>query len=99
ADVHEVETLMKDRVADIQKELDAHPSFESWAREGLEMSKRAVYLNGDLKVAVSGGRRPERDEDVPQAPADYAPNCGRVARIQIGKAGLRLADQLKKLFP
>jgi hypothetical protein len=32
-------------------------------------------------------------------PADYPSACGKVARVQIGKAGSRLADQLKKLFP
>jgi hypothetical protein len=32
-------------------------------------------------------------------PADYPSACGKVARVQIGKAALRLADQLKKQFP
>jgi hypothetical protein len=99
ADVLEIEAVMKAKAADIQKELDAHQSFESWAREGHELAKRVVYLNGDLKVAVSGGREGAGTEDVPQAPDDYAPNCGKVARVQVGKAGWRLADQLKKLFP
>jgi len=49
-------------------------------------------------LAVSAGRRGS-NEDGPQAPEDYAPNCGKVARVQIGKAGLRLADQLKTLLP
>jgi hypothetical protein len=95
-DVREIEQVVQEKVTDLKKQIEAHPSFESWAREGLELSKTVVYLNGGLKVAVS---RDERDEDVPPAPAEYAPNCGRVARVQIGKAGLRLADQLKKLFP
>jgi hypothetical protein len=33
------------------------------------------------------------------APADYGPAFGRVARVQVGKARLRLAEQVKKLFP
>jgi hypothetical protein len=58
------------------------------------LSKKVVYLNGQLRVAVAG-----TNEEVPEAPAEYAASCGRVARVQIGKAGLRLAEQLKKLFP
>jgi hypothetical protein len=96
-DVFEIEAVLKDKAADIQKEIDAHQTFESWAREGLELSKRVVYLNGELKVAASGEQR--GDEEVPQAPDGYASACGRTARVQIGKAGLRLAVQLKKLFP
>jgi hypothetical protein len=34
----------------------------------------------------------------PEAPADYAENAGRTARLQIGKAGLRLAKQLQKVL-
>jgi hypothetical protein len=37
--------------------------------------------------------------DVPTAPSGYAQNCGKVARYQVGKAGVRLADQIKRLFP
>jgi hypothetical protein len=60
----------------------------------LELSRKVVYLNGQLKVAVSGS-----NEEVPEPPAEYPVSCGRVARVQIGKAGLRLAEQLKKLCP
>ena len=31
-------------------------------------------------------------------PAEYAPACGRVARVQIGKAGKRLAEMLEELL-
>jgi hypothetical protein len=98
-DVQEIEKVLDEKATEIGKELEADRTFESWAREGLELSKRVVYLNGELKVAVGGGGRGGRDDDVPQAPAEYATNCGRVARVQVGKAGLRLAEQLKKLFP
>jgi hypothetical protein len=97
--VQEIESVLESRAADVRKELGAHQTFESWAREGEELSRRVVYLNGELKVAVSRGGRAKRDEGAPEAPADYAGNCGRVARVQVGKAGLRLADQLPKLFP
>jgi hypothetical protein len=97
-DVYEIEAVMKDKADEVRKEIDAHATFESWAREGFELAKRVVYLNGELKVAAGGGRR-ESNDNVPQAPDDYAPNSGKVARVQIGKGGIRLADQLKTLFP
>src|SRR5205085_12262444 len=72
SDVREIEVLMNERDADIQKELEAHQTFESWGREGQELARRVVYLNGELKVAASSGRRTAADADVPTAPADYA---------------------------
>jgi hypothetical protein len=97
--VLEIEGMVKDKMPDIQKELDAHQTFESWGREGQELAKRAAYLNGELKVVVSSGLRGGDNQEVPEAPADYAPNCGQVARIQAGKAGIRLADQIKRVVP
>jgi hypothetical protein len=99
SDVREVEAVLNEKAADIRRELDAHPTFESWAREGQDLAQRVAYLSGGLKVAASNARRIEPDADVPTAPEDYAPTCGKVARVQVGKAGLRLADQLKKLLP
>jgi hypothetical protein len=52
-----------------------------------------------LNVAASSARRIAANVDVPTAPDGYARNCGKVARVQVGKAALRLADQLKRLFP
>jgi hypothetical protein len=97
--VAEVERAVKDRAADIQKELGGHRTFESWGREGWELCKHAVYLDGRLKVAVRGGGRGARDADAPEVPAEYLAASGRVARVQLGKAGIRLADQIKQLFP
>ena len=93
-DVQEIEQVMKGKDREVTKELEAHQTFASWAREGWELSKKVVYLNGELKVAVA-----RSDEDVPEPPAEYAASCGRVARVQIGKAGRRLAEQLKRLCP
>ena len=90
----EIEAVLKDKADDVKNELADHQTFGSWGKEGLELSKKVVYLNGELKVAA--GRR---DDEVPEAPAEYAPACGKVARVQVGKAGNRLADQLKKLLP
>jgi hypothetical protein len=93
-DVLEIEQVLKAKNADVTKELEAHPSFESWGREGWELCQKVVYLDGRLKVAVA-----QSNEDVPEAPAEYPAASGRVARVQVGKAGRRLAEQLKKLFP
>ncbi len=98
-DVREIEAVLAAKAADVRQELDSHPTFESWGREGQDLTRGVAYLDGRLKVAASTARRIEADTDVPTAPEDYAPTCGRVARVQVGKAGLRLADQLKKLFP
>jgi hypothetical protein len=92
-DVQEIEGVMKEKADDIKKELSDHQTFESWGREGAALSKKVVYLDGELKVGAA------RDADVPEAPAEYAPAAGKVARVQVGKAGQRLADQLKTLFP
>jgi hypothetical protein len=97
--VAEVERAMKDRADDIQKELSEHRTFESWGREGWELCKHAVYLDGQLKVAVRGSGRAAKDADAPEVPADYLAASGRVARVQLGKAGIRLAEQIKELFP
>jgi hypothetical protein len=35
--------------------------------------------------------------NVPQAPPEYAPAAGKVARVQIGKAGKRLANAIGEL--
>jgi hypothetical protein len=72
SDVREIEAVMKEKSADVQKELEAHQSFESWGREGQELARTVVYLNGDLKVAASTGRRITSDADVPTAPGGYA---------------------------
>jgi hypothetical protein len=48
---------------------------------------------------MSTARRIAADADVPTAPDGYAQICGKVARTKIGKAGVRLADQVKKLIP
>ena len=89
SDVREIEGLTKDN-ADIQKELDAHLSFEILGPGGPGIGPARRLLNGDLKVAASSARRIAADADVPTAPDGYAQNCGKVGRVQVGKAGLRL---------
>jgi hypothetical protein len=45
------------------------------------MAPHAVYLDGELLKPRGGAT-----DDVIQAPPEYAPACGKVARVQIGKA-------------
>jgi hypothetical protein len=87
SDVGELEAVMKEKAADIQKELDTHQTFESWGREGQELARRLVYLNGELKVSASSARRIAANVDVPTAPDGYAQNCGKVAACRWGKRG------------
>ncbi len=97
-DVEEIEAVLKDKNKTITAELEAHQTFESWALEGAELAKKYVYLGGELKLGRSAGRNTE-GEAAPEAPAEYAPAAGKLARVQVGKAGTRLVQQLKKLFP
>jgi hypothetical protein len=53
-----------------------------------------MHIHGELKVAAGRGAT-----DAPEVPAEYPAACGMVARVQMGKAGIRLADQVKKVFP
>lgn len=93
----EIESVLKDKAAAIQPELDEHTTFESWAKESYELAKKAAYLSGKLKFARVS-EKVEREE-VPETPGDYAVNARRIARMQIGKAGVRLTRQLDTLFP
>ena len=97
-DVVEIEAVMKEKAATVGLELEQHQTPESWAKEGFELCKRAVYLDGQLKLGKSSGRG-NRGGDAPPAPEDYAPACGRTARIQVGKAGVRLAGEMVRLVP
>ena len=51
-----------------------------------------VYLDGELLKPREGST-----DDVIQAPAEHVPAAGRVARVQLGKGGTRLADTLGQL--
>jgi hypothetical protein len=91
-DLEQIEAVMKEKAETIQPDLDAHKTPESWAKEGAAMAPKVVYLDGELVKARDDG------EGVLEAPAEYAPACGRVARVQIGKAGKRLAETLGELL-
>ena len=85
---------MQEKAETIKPDMEAHKTPDSWAREGAELARKAVYLDGELLKPREGST-----DGVLQAPPEYAPACGRLARVQIGKAGTRLAEQLATLFP
>ncbi len=91
--VKEIEDLLKDKPDLIKDDLTANKSFEEWAKESFAAAKKNCYLNGELKVVNTAERTKEKD--LPQAPENYAKSCGHIARIQIAKAGQRLADSIR----
>jgi hypothetical protein len=90
-DVAEIQAVMKDNADAIHPDMDTHKTSEAWAKEGPELARHAVYLDGELLKARDDGA------GVLQAPAGNASACGRVARVQIGKAGTRLAETISSL--
>jgi hypothetical protein len=93
--VKEIADMLKDKPDLIKDDLAKNKTFDSWAQEGFAVAKQYCYLNGDLKVAATSEK--VKEKDLPQAPEDYAKNCGKIARIQIAKAGDRLADKLRSI--
>jgi hypothetical protein len=92
-DVAQIQDMQKEKAEAFKPDIDVHVTPESWAKEGAALAPKAVYLDGELLKGRDDGN------GVNQAPAGYAPACGRVARVQIGKAGKRLADTIGMLFP
>jgi hypothetical protein len=91
-DVAQIQAVLKEKNAEIQPDMDAHKTPVSWAKEGATLAPHAVYLNGDLLKPRAGST-----DYVLQAPPEYAPAAGKLARVQIGKAGKRLAGTLSEL--
>jgi S1/P1 Nuclease len=101
-DVLEIEKLLEGNPTLVKDDLGAHKTFQSWAKEGADLAKKVVYLNGELKLSKassSRGRGNPEENDVQEAPPEYASQAGRTARVQIGKAAIRLADQLAAIIP
>jgi hypothetical protein len=88
--VKQVEALPKKDQDAIKQSVEANKSIESWAKESFEIAKQSAYLDGKLPV----GDGHEDAADIPVAPADYVRNSGHVARVQVAKAGLRLATTI-----
>jgi hypothetical protein len=92
--VKEVNAMLAENPDLIKNDLENHATFESWAKESFEIAKASAYLNGQLPI----GEEDEDSSDIDVAPEDYAKNAGRVARVQIAKAGARLATTIATLL-
>jgi hypothetical protein len=92
-DVAEIQTVLREKAEILRPDLEAHKTPDSWAKEGAELARKAVYLDGELLKPREGST-----DDVIQVPPEYAPASGRTARIQIGKAGSRLAGAIGDLL-
>jgi hypothetical protein len=92
--VEQINTLIQGNPDLIMDDLQNHKTIESWARESFEVAKKYAYLNGELPL----GEEDDDASDIAVAPDDYAKNSGRIARIQIAKAGARLATLLANVL-
>src|SRR5262249_16051233 len=92
--VKQVHAMLEEHPDLIKSDLQNHTTFESWAKESFEVAKKAAYLNGELPLGVED----DEPSDIPVAPDDYAKNAGSVARVQIAKAGARLAATVSKVL-
>jgi hypothetical protein len=88
--VQQVDTLIQANPDLIKNDLQNNTTIKSWAKESFEAAKKYAYLNGELPL----GEEDDDASDIALAPDDYAKNSGRIARIQIAKAGARLATML-----
>jgi hypothetical protein len=78
----------------IKGDLENNKTFESWAKESFEVAKKQAYRDGKLPL----GDGDEDASDIAVAPADYVKNAGQTARIQIAKAGARLATTIANVL-
>lgn len=88
--VKQVTTMLEQNPDLIRSDLEEHKTYEAWAKESFEAAKRDAYLNGQLPIGVED----DDSSDIPVAPDDYARNAGRTARVQIAKAGARIATAI-----
>jgi len=74
----------------VKTNVNENKTFESWAKESFEVAKQTAYLNGKLPL----GDEDAEAADIEVVPENYTKNAGHVARVQIAKAGTRLATTL-----
>jgi len=85
-----------DNAESIDTELREHTTPAQWQAEGFALAVKYAYLDGDLRPANSEAKL--SDDDVPNVAEVYAQNAGRMARVQVAKAGKRLAAILGESF-
>jgi S1/P1 Nuclease len=85
--VKQVEDLPTKDQDVIKQSVENNKTVESWAKESFEIAKKSAYLEGRLPI----GAEHEDAGKIAVAPADYVQKAGHVARVQVAKAGSRLA--------
>ena len=101
ATVKDVDKLLRDHADQVREDMEAHKSFESWAREGFGVAVEWAYLDGRLKTIPkpkSSSSSSSSSTEAPEAPENYESNAKRIAKIQLGKAGLRLTDEIRRIL-
>lgn len=74
---------------------------EQWANDTLQLSPKC-YENITLRnrhTIPADDKHPAHDEWVVTLPADYGAKSADVVEVQLAKAGWRLAEMLKAIFP
>jgi hypothetical protein len=90
--IAEVEIAERDNAETIGRELNEHMTPTEWSAEGFALAVKYAYLDGDLRPAYSENKL--SDADTPSVAEVDAENAGRIARVQVAKAGKRLAKTL-----
>jgi hypothetical protein len=90
----EVAEIMNVPIAD-PFDLATRPA--EWAKHGFALAVQHAYLNGDLRPANAD--RKLATDTVPSVAETYAKDAGALARIQVAKAGARLAEAIVRGLP
>jgi S1/P1 Nuclease len=94
--VAEAEQAGRENSEAIDRELREHKTRGEWRREGFALAVQYAYLNGDLHPANTEQKL--SDADIPTVAEEYAKNAGRMARVQVAKAGKRPAASLSDVL-
>jgi hypothetical protein len=95
----DVDALTKQLAAKDDEKLKAQAkdeNFQTWAKESHDLAIKTVYLNGDLKTALSQDWEQKKiaPDKVPAVPAGYHQKAREVAEVRVLLAGHRLAAQV-----
>lgn len=97
AAVEELQQFERQHAAEFADDLSSHTASAQWAREGFELAKKHVYLNGDLRPTHAD--RPPEPASVPNLSDEYLRQAVPVARAGAVKAACRLASNLPPVLP
>ena len=80
----------------VAADLATNTTPASWAKESFDLGREFAYQNGGLLPASDVDDHSD-DFFVPDAPEGYSEKAGEIARLQVHKAGKRLAEILKQI--